>query len=74
MDFICHYLQIPYGNSATIAAITAPATEATFANSYCGRFFSIASGATAGVTVCCKLNLNFVLNTKNNPTIGMSFK
>ena len=54
MNFIFQYLQIPYGNSATIAAITAPATEATFANSYCGRFFSIASGATAGVTVCCK--------------------
>merc|ERR1712038_72386 len=48
------YLSIPYGNSATIAAITAPATEATFANSYCGRFFSIASGATAGVTVCSR--------------------
>merc|ERR1712001_659143 len=48
------YLSIPYGNSAAIAAITAPATEATFANSYCGRFFSIASAATAGVTVCSK--------------------
>ena len=61
MNFIFQYLQIPYGNSATIAAITAPATEATFANSYCGRFFSIASGATAGVTVCskCKSEQNF---------------
>merc|ERR1712223_390960 len=48
------YLSIPYGNSAAIAAITAPATEATFANSYCGRFFSIASAATAGVTVCTR--------------------
>merc|ERR1711899_266607 len=48
------YIAIPYGNSAAIAAITAPATEATFANSYCGRFFSIASGATAGVTVCSR--------------------
>merc|ERR1712001_104931 len=48
------YLSIPYGNSAAIAAITAPATEATFANSYCGRFFSIASAATTGVTVCSR--------------------
>merc|ERR1719195_1306404 len=48
------YLSIPYGNPAAIAAITAPATEATFANSYCGRFFSIASAATAGVTVCTR--------------------
>merc|ERR1712223_390311 len=48
------YLSIPYGNSAAIAAITAPATEATFANSYCGRFFSIAFAATAGVTVCTR--------------------
>merc|ERR1712038_1210094 len=48
------YISIPYGNSAAIAAITAPATEATFANSYCGRFFSIASAATAGVTVCTR--------------------
>merc|ERR1712241_995443 len=48
------YISIPYGNSAAIAAITAPATEATFGNSYCGRFFSIASAATAGVTVCTR--------------------
>ena len=50
-------LQIPYGNTATIAAITAPATEATFANAYCGRIFSIAAAATTGVTVCCKCKI-----------------
>ena len=54
MNFIFQYLQIPYGNSAAIAAITAPATEATFANSYCGRFLHYTSGKTAGTTVCCK--------------------
>ena len=47
-------LQIPYGNSAAIAAITAPATEDSFSHNYCGRFFSIASAATAAVTVCSK--------------------
>merc|ERR1712109_291931 len=46
------YIAIPYGNSAAIAAITAPATEATFANSYCGRFFHYTSAKTAGTTVC----------------------
>merc|ERR1711899_187676 len=58
------YIQIPYGNTAAIAAITAPATEATFAHNYCGRFFSIASAATAAVTVC----------TRRAPfTVGVNF-
>jgi len=48
------YISIPYGNTAAIAAITAPATEATFTHSYCGRIFSIASAATTGVTVCTR--------------------
>merc|ERR1712109_358816 len=48
------YIAIPYGNSAAIAAITAPATEATFANSYCGRFFHYTSAKTAGTTVCSR--------------------
>ena len=50
-------LQIPYGNSAAIAAITAPATEDSFSHNYCGRFFSIAAAATAGVTVCSKCEI-----------------
>merc|ERR1712223_508779 len=48
------YIAIPYGNSAAIAAITAPATEATFANSYCGRFFHYTSASTSGTTVCSR--------------------
>merc|ERR1711992_23013 len=67
------YIAIPYGNSATIAAITAPATEATFANSYCGRFFSIASGATAGVTVCSRRSPFTVgVNTDSNEVTSTS--
>merc|ERR1739844_157945 len=58
------YIQIPYGNTAAIAAITAPATEATFANAYCGRILSIAAAATTGVTVC----------TRRAPfTVGVNF-
>merc|ERR1712083_865593 len=48
------YISIPYGNTAAISAITAPATEATFTHSYCGRILSIASAATTGVTVCTR--------------------
>jgi len=58
------YIVIPYGNSAAIAAITAPATEDSFSHNYCGRFFSIAAAATAGVTVC----------TRRAPfTVGVNF-
>jgi hypothetical protein len=48
------YLQIPYGNTATIAAITTPATAATNFHRYCGRFFNTASAQTASNTVCSK--------------------
>merc|ERR1712223_2296946 len=67
------YIAIPYGNSAAIAAITAPATEATFANSCCGRFLSIASGATAGVTVCSRRSPFTVgVNTDSNEVTSTS--
>ena len=58
-------LQIPYGNTAAIAAITAPATEATFTHSYCGRILSIASAATTGVTVCSKCEFIIHLFTQS---------
>jgi len=48
------YLEIPYGNSATIAAITTPSTAATNFHRYCGRFFNTASAATSSNTVCSR--------------------
>merc|ERR1712156_184892 len=67
------YIAIPYGNSAAIAAITAPATEATFANSYCGRFLHYTSAKTAGVTVCSRRSPFTVgVNTDSNEVTSTS--
>jgi len=58
------YLEIPYGNSATIAAITTPSTAATNFHRQCGRFFNTASAATSSNTVC----------SRNSPfRVGVSF-
>ena len=65
MFIVSSILQIPYGNTAAIAAITAPATEATFEHSFCGRYFSITSSGTAGATVCSKCELIIHLFTQN---------
>ena len=48
------HFQIPFGNTATIAAITTPSTTATNIHRFCGRYFSTISDDENSLTVCSK--------------------
>merc|ERR1712241_820729 len=61
------YLVIPYGNTATIAAITSPGKLASWNHNFCGRVFSIADStkaATTATTIC---------SNRSPFTIGVNF-
>jgi hypothetical protein len=53
-DCSTDFLEIPNGNTATIAAITTPSTTATNINRFCGRFFSTISDDLNSLTVCSR--------------------
>ena len=52
--FMDDFLQIPYGNTATIAAITSPGVETSFVHRVCGRYFSTITDDENSLTVCCE--------------------
>ena len=52
--FMDDLLQIPYGNTATIAAITSPGVETSFVHRVCGRYFSTITDDENSLTVCCE--------------------
>jgi len=53
-DCSTDYLEIPFGNTATIAAITTPSTTATNIHRFCGRYFSTISDDENSLTVCSR--------------------
>jgi len=53
-DCSTDYLEIPFGNTATIAAITTPGTAATNSHRFCGRFFSTITDDLNSLTVCSR--------------------
>lgn len=53
-DCSTDYLEIPFGNTKTIAAITTPSTTATNINRFCGRFFSTITDDKNSLTVCSR--------------------
>ena len=54
--------QIPFANTAAIAAITAPSTTYTYIHRFCGRFIALATSATATVTICSKFAFKFPMH------------
>jgi len=53
-DCSTDFLEIPFGNTAAIAAITTPSTTATNIHRFCGRFFSTISDDKDSLTVCSR--------------------
>jgi hypothetical protein len=72
------YLNIPFGNTAAIAAITTPGTTATHVHRFCGRSLQLAAAAATitTVTVCSRrspfvVGVNFDSNEANVGTTAI---
>ena len=62
-------MQIPNGVDSGTAVGTAAVVEGD--DKFCGRFLSAtAGGATADATICCKLNMYFIML---NPSVVWNF-
>jgi len=72
-DCTTDYLDIPYSNTATIAAITSPGTETSFIHRLCGRYFSTITDDENSLTVCTRRSPFIVgVNFDSNELTGTS--
>merc|ERR1719483_1919696 len=70
-DCSTDFLEIPNGNTATIAAITTPSTTATNINRFCGRYFSTISDDLNSLTVCSRHSpFRVGVNLDSNEAVG----
>merc|ERR1719273_834590 len=70
-DCSTDYLDIPYGNTATIAAITTPSTTATSHHKFCGRFLSTITDDLNSLTVCTRRSpFTIGVNLDSNEATG----
>merc|ERR1712179_43650 len=72
-DCTTDYLDIPYSNTATIAAITSPGVETSFIHRLCGRYFSTITDDENSLTVCTRRSPFIVgVNFDSNELTGTS--
>jgi len=70
-DCSTDFLEIPNGNTATIAAITTPSTTATNINRFCGRYFSTITDDLNSLTVCSRHSpFRVGVNLDSNEAVG----